>query len=85
MQAAGLARAPALWADPPGSLGAPLSLGPALLPGLSRWSNQVLVGAREAGLRGTPRLPYPAQAENKGEKAAVQKLPEGRCLLPFQG
>lgn len=85
MQAAGLTRAPAPWADPPGSSGSPLSLRTALLPGLSRWSNQVPVGAREAGLRGTPRLPYPAQAENKGEKATVQKLQEGRWLLPFQG
>ena len=33
-QAAGLAKAPAPWADPPGSLGVPLSLRSALLPGL---------------------------------------------------
>ena len=84
-QAAGLAKAPAPWADPPESLGAPLSLRPALLPGLSGWSNQVPVGARETGLRGTPRPPYLAQAENKSEKATVQKLQEGHWLLPLQG
>lgn len=52
---------------------------------LSGWSNQVPVGARETGLRGTPRPPYLAQAENKGEKATVQKLREGHWLLPLQG